>query len=273
MAEYLEDGVTAGRFSGSERRWRCLIHLSKLLHEGTPLEELMITTQQHHKSSTITTTYNDHHHDFLDHKGSVFKKGRRSPRKKKSIFINPDHEGQLMSLKITMIKKMCTTTLSKKIITMIKKSKSDTSSSNAELPHYLGKRRSRTDHDSQNQEKKRAAMKKVKVPETSPRQLPEEFKNHILDIGGCLEKLVLVIEKRLFKTDVSSLHSRLSVPYSQVVNPFLEQSDVDDLDHTPKAEIKATLVQPCLRECEISLRNWKTNNQYALVTRFAIGMD
>ncbi|KAI3454676.1 hypothetical protein Pfo_011339 [Paulownia fortunei] len=77
--------------------------------------------------------------------------------------------------------------------------------------------------------------------------LPETFKNHILNTVGCLESVFLVIEKGLYKTDVSKSQGRLSVPYSQ------------------KGEILATLVQPCLEECPISLKNWKSNSMYALV--------
>ncbi|EYU38170.1 hypothetical protein MIMGU_mgv1a022030mg [Erythranthe guttata] len=45
---------------------------------------------------------------------------------------------------------------------------------------------------------------------------------------------------------------------------FLTSNERYNLEQ-PKAEISATLIEPCLRECTISLRDWKTNSMMVLV--------
>ncbi|PIN05568.1 hypothetical protein CDL12_21887 [Handroanthus impetiginosus] len=94
--------------------------------------------------------------------------------------------------------------------------------------------------------------------------LPEAFKNRILGCEGDPESAVLIIQKELTKTDLSTGHGRLSVPYKKVRNQFLKASE-EDQSNTEKGGIKTTLIQPCLEKCEISLRNWKSNSEYVLV--------
>ncbi|KAL0355770.1 UNVERIFIED_CONTAM: hypothetical protein Sradi_4023900 [Sesamum radiatum] len=100
---------------------------------------------------------------------------------------------------------------------------------------------------------------------TSRTILPEAFKNHIIQTGGCLETLVFVIQKGLFKTDLDPNEGRLSIPYRQVQNQFLNSSEFEQLDST-QGGIPAILVEPCLEECKMSLRNWKSNSMCALVS-------
>ncbi|PIN12165.1 hypothetical protein CDL12_15239 [Handroanthus impetiginosus] len=110
---------------------------------------------------------------------------------------------------------------------------------------------------------KKRAKKRTAVEEIVT-DLPEVFKNRVFETRGDVESVVLVVQKELTKTDVSTGHGRLSVHYSKVRNEFLKRSEVDELDKE-KGRVKAILVQPCLDECEISLRNWKSNSEYALV--------
>ncbi|KAG8376433.1 hypothetical protein BUALT_Bualt09G0062900 [Buddleja alternifolia] len=272
-------------------RWRCLVEAAHMLSEGIPLEQLMIntaTTNYQEEKPTKSDTNNsiqDSIHGFL-------KKGKRSsagPRKEKSTSTKSsayDHDDTTTTTSTTtnllkkksnlrIIFKTSTTVIrtqegiiSKKIA--IKKHHDAPETSTArENAKYLGKRRMDCENDDV-PEANRAKKKKRGVinakPPTSPRRnLPQEFKDRIRAIGGCPDNAVLVIQKKLTKTDVSSGHSRLSVPYSQVEHKyFLNLSEVKSLEK-PKADILATLVQPCLEECNINLRNWKTNNHYALV--------
>ncbi|PIN22516.1 hypothetical protein CDL12_04773 [Handroanthus impetiginosus] len=110
---------------------------------------------------------------------------------------------------------------------------------------------------------KKRAKKTSDVMDPAP-DLPEAFKKCILDRGCDLESVVLVTQKELTKSDVNKILGRLTVCYSEVRNKFLKPSEVDALDKGSDG-VKAILVQPCLDECEISLKNWKSNSQYALV--------
>ncbi|PIN22513.1 hypothetical protein CDL12_04770 [Handroanthus impetiginosus] len=91
---------------------------------------------------------------------------------------------------------------------------------------------------------KKRAKKTSDVMDPAP-DLPQAFKNHILNRGCDLESVVLVTQKELTRTDVSTGH-------------------VAELDKE-KGRVEAILFQPCLKECVISLRNWKSNLEYALV--------
>ncbi|KAL8531069.1 hypothetical protein ACS0TY_007904 [Phlomoides rotata] len=90
-----------------------------------------------------------------------------------------------------------------------------------------------------------------------------EMKKRILDSGDG----VLVIEKNLFQSDVDPNKCRLSLPHGQVSEQFLNmllQSEVACLDSTSEG-IPVTLIGIRGEERAMTLRNWKSNNMYALV--------
>ncbi|PIN12447.1 hypothetical protein CDL12_14944 [Handroanthus impetiginosus] len=98
-----------------------------------------------------------------------------------------------------------------------------------------------------------------------PPVLPPTMMNHIVQTGGCLEGMNFVIKKELFDSDVSKNLNRLSIPYGKSDLRFLTLEEVEYFK-APKAEILATLVEPCLKECRINFRNWESNSMYVLTT-------
>ncbi|KAL2244217.1 UNVERIFIED_CONTAM: hypothetical protein Sindi_0539700 [Sesamum indicum] len=284
---YLDDDD--GSRSVSDRRWECLNHLTKLLFEGkVELEQLLNQVENPSPESAIASDHDPLVHCFL-------KKGKRSPRKRK-IFIQTlglvvdrvddspqtGKESDPKSTSGTNHGKtpavVCTQeSISKKISikkpTLVEAPKTSTAGvsnlENLDKKPVSTCRRGKIhcengEGSSQNPHAKRRAVAILNFPHPEP-ILPEAFKNHILGTGGCLETLVFVIQKGLFKTDLEPNEGRLSIPYRQVQNQFLESSEFEQLDSTPGG-IPATLVEPCLEECKVSLRNWKSNSMYASVS-------
>ncbi|OIT40334.1 PREDICTED: putative B3 domain-containing protein At3g24850 [Nicotiana attenuata] len=109
-----------------------------------------------------------------------------------------------------------------------------------------------------------------------PRELPIEFKNKITEIGGSVESAILVIEKRLFETDIKPGEGRLSIPQRQMSNEFLkpeEDAYLNTRNGNNVSEKKVKLIEPCLETCDINLRKWnmnksngKTSSSYVLTT-------
>ncbi|GER39193.1 hypothetical protein STAS_15799 [Striga asiatica] len=97
------------------------------------------------------------------------------------------------------------------------------------------------------------------LPDPGP---PSEFVEYIMRNNGRPESLVLLIEKKLFNTDVSPSHARLSVPFCQVKRPFLLKEEVEKL----KADrvMKVKLLQPNVEKCSLSLALWESNSTYVL---------
>ncbi|XP_075080271.1 uncharacterized protein LOC142165796 [Nicotiana tabacum] len=109
-----------------------------------------------------------------------------------------------------------------------------------------------------------------------PRELPIEFKNKITEIGGSVETTILVIEKRLFETDIKPGEGRLSIPQRQMSNEFLkpeEDAYLNTRNGNNVSEMKVKLIEPSLETCDINLRKWnmnksngKTSSSYVLTT-------
>ncbi|MCD7449934.1 hypothetical protein HAX54_002459 [Datura stramonium] len=108
------------------------------------------------------------------------------------------------------------------------------------------------------------------------RELDIEFKNLITELGGSLESIKLVIEKRLFQTDVKPGEGRLSIPQKQC-GEFLEPEEDARLNTRnglgKMCEMRVMLIEPSLQRSEINLRKWfmnkdngKTSLSYVLVT-------
>ncbi|KAL0440704.1 UNVERIFIED_CONTAM: hypothetical protein Sradi_0009300 [Sesamum radiatum] len=279
-----------GSRSVSNRRWEYLIHVTKLLFEGkVELEQLVNQVENPNPEAARVGDQDPLVRGFL-------KKGKRSPRKGKMFIQTPapvvdrvddsPQPGKESGPKSTFGTNpgktpavVCTQqSISKKI--SIKKPadveapKTSTTADVSNLENLDKKpvstcRRRKIHYEhgessSQNPRAKKRAVAILNFPHPEP-ILPEAFKNHILETGGCLETLVFVIQKGLFKTDLDPNEGRLSIPYRQVQNQFLESSELEQLDSTPGG-IPATLVEPCLEERKMSLRNWKSNSMYALVS-------
>nr|KJB47876.1 hypothetical protein B456_008G045700 [Gossypium raimondii] len=113
-------------------------------------------------------------------------------------------------------------------------------------------------------------MKKHKHKATFGAQpcLPQRFKEMIKCMDGSEEKLI--IQKALYKTDLSKHHGRLSIPMNRVEVEFLTD---EELKQSSKEGIEALVIEPCLKTRDMSLRIWdmpkptgRFSSLYVLVT-------
>ncbi|XP_048428647.1 putative B3 domain-containing protein At2g27410 [Pyrus x bretschneideri] len=90
-----------------------------------------------------------------------------------------------------------------------------------------------------------------------PPELPKEFKENIACLNGYQVKLV--IQKKLFKTDLSSGHDRLSIPVNQVINKNFLGEDDERLKDNGFVYVK--VIDPCLKVHDnLGLTKWKAHN-------------
>ncbi|GLT30809.1 hypothetical protein SLA2020_055940 [Shorea laevis] len=95
-----------------------------------------------------------------------------------------------------------------------------------------------------------------------PPNMPIEFKKLIEEMGGSQEKLL--IQKIIFKTDLSKTHNRLQIPMNQVmVTDFLTQDEARKLDG--EEGLNVDLIEPCLKKSKIHLTKWSMGNSKVLV--------
>nr|KJB47845.1 hypothetical protein B456_008G045100 [Gossypium raimondii] len=87
--------------------------------------------------------------------------------------------------------------------------------------------------------------------------LPQRFKEMIKCMDGSEEKLI--IQKALYKTDLSKHHGRLSIPMNQVEVEFLKD---EELKQSSKEGIEALVIEPCLKTRDMS----RFSSLYVLVT-------
>ncbi|GLU01706.1 hypothetical protein SLE2022_189960 [Rubroshorea leprosula] len=81
-------------------------------------------------------------------------------------------------------------------------------------------------------------------------------------MGGSQEKLL--IQKIIFKTDLSKTHNRLQIPMNQVmVTDFLTQDEVRKLDG--EEGLNVDLIEPCLKKSKIHITKWSMGNSKVLV--------
>ncbi|GKU97460.1 hypothetical protein SLEP1_g10604 [Rubroshorea leprosula] len=93
-----------------------------------------------------------------------------------------------------------------------------------------------------------------------PPNMPTEFKNLIEGMGGSEEKLL--IQKIIFKTDLSKSHNRLQIPENQVMATFLTEEEERELD---EKGLNVGLIEPCLKKSEIHLTKWNMRNSRVFV--------
>ncbi|KAG6436908.1 hypothetical protein SASPL_101813 [Salvia splendens] len=78
-----------------------------------------------------------------------------------------------------------------------------------------------------------------------PPQLPEEFRRAIEEMARRKEltaPATLVIQKELFRTDVSKNHNRLSIPASQISDGFLTEEERRRLRARRKGRVDVRVV-------------------------------
>lgn len=99
------------------------------------------------------------------------------------------------------------------------------------------------------------------------------------DQGSGGSDVTFVIQKPLFKTDVSSGHNRLSIPLNQVQQSFLTPEESERLNSGGNgkkcAAMEVMLIEPSLHRETISLRKWNmkkasgnSTSMYVLVTNW-----
>uniref|UniRef100_A0A7N2L7W7 B3 domain-containing protein n=1 Tax=Quercus lobata TaxID=97700 RepID=A0A7N2L7W7_QUELO len=129
--------------------------------------------------------------------------------------------------------------------------------------------------------KKKKNMIPIKklIPGQNPHfYLPKEFWDVIKSMDGRDE--LLVIQKSLFKTDLTEGNSRLSIPLRQIVRmDFLTKEEKEE----PRAgqEIPARLIDPKLKIGDLVLKQWDmpkdtvntTSSTYALRTYWNKGLE
>ncbi|WKA01306.1 hypothetical protein VitviT2T_019591 [Vitis vinifera] len=132
------------------------------------------------------------------------------------------------------------------------------------------------------QEKKKRRMKKIMdkarfpSPHATP-ELPVILRNQIKALGG--SDVMFVIEKPLFKIDVSTGHNRLSIPVNQIQKSFLTPEESERLNSGRNgkkcADMEVMLIEPSLHRETISLRKWdmkkaseNSSSMYVLVTNW-----
>ncbi|KAM1039103.1 hypothetical protein ACFX13_034424 [Malus domestica] len=120
------------------------------------------------------------------------------------------------------------------------------------------------DHEKKARTKKQKTAKKaesVKLSSPSiplpPPELPKEFKEKIESMHGF--QVQLMIQKQLFKTDLSYGHDRLSMPRNQVVNKHFLGEHEKRLENGRVLEVK--VIDSGLKERKLWLAKWFTHTQ------------
>ncbi|GLU09798.1 hypothetical protein SLE2022_266380 [Rubroshorea leprosula] len=79
-------------------------------------------------------------------------------------------------------------------------------------------------------------------------------------MGGSEEKLL--IQKIIFKTDLSKSHNRLQIPENQLMADLLTVEEERKLD---EKGLNVSLIEPCLKKSEIHLTKWNMKNSRVFV--------
>ncbi|PIN22515.1 hypothetical protein CDL12_04772 [Handroanthus impetiginosus] len=238
------DGEGGIGCSANNRRWACLIYLVKLLSEGKIVLDPF--------ANGVEKPYNA----TFDSLVLAFKnKRKRSPRNKKVVPRSKNLEKNPPKTRRSNEK------INSNDVENIATDVFFSHDSDAKKPSSKNTRKRTNCKEKEGVTKKRS--KKTSDVMTPAPDLPEAFKNCILDHGCDSETVILVTQKILTGSDVNRRHYKLSVRYSKVRNKFLKPSEEDVLRNGGR--VKAILLQPCMDECKISLGEWKSNFEYALV--------
>lgn len=105
------------------------------------------------------------------------------------------------------------------------------------------------------EEEEQAAAKKPKTNTNPPPPqavLPPEFHAQIQLLGG--DNILLVLQKRLFKTHLTTTTAQFSIPSKQTQSEFLSQEEKRKLHG--KQAIQVRLIEPCLCTSFLLLKCW-----------------
>ncbi|XVF71354.1 hypothetical protein PTKIN_Ptkin12aG0030300 [Pterospermum kingtungense] len=104
-------------------------------------------------------------------------------------------------------------------------------------------------------------------PQQQP-DLPERLKKMIKDMGGTDVKLI--IQKPLYRTDLSMSHGRLSIPINQVQVEFLTPEEKILVNDKNSEGIKVSVIDPSLKTRRLFFRRWymRSCSVYALRTEW-----
>ncbi|CAA0820550.1 B3 domain-containing protein [Striga hermonthica] len=230
---------TDGELAARKRRWKCLNHLTALLSEGTVRLEDLVSELENDQNNPIPPL-----EPF-----SFSRKGKRSPRTGSKPTHDEKPESSSARIKITF----------------------------KNLPSVAGplpcKRKKVSENALQKPKKKQPRfdirshimtdqLPGPELPRLADPGLPGEFVEYIIRNNGRPESFVLLIEKKLFNTDLSPSHARLSVPICQVKRPFLLKEEVEKLKADRAMKVK--LLQPNVEKCRLTLALWESNSTYVL---------
>ncbi|KAA8523838.1 hypothetical protein F0562_010261 [Nyssa sinensis] len=124
-------------------------------------------------------------------------------------------------------------------------------------------------------EKKKIKKTKVIINNTDqnpPPELPVQFKDRIREKGGY--DLKFLIQKKLYKTDTSRGHNRLSMPLTQIKDhDFLTDEEKKKINQTKNNEITVEVIGTKLDTYELCFKKWNMkkatgniSSSYVLIT-------
>ncbi|KAM7522583.1 hypothetical protein LguiA_012485 [Lonicera macranthoides] len=95
----------------------------------------------------------------------------------------------------------------------------------------------------------------------SPPPLPQKYRKKVNAMQG--SEPVLVIQKRLFNSDLTQQLNRLSIPHKQIMAKFLTDEEKENLK---KNLVEVTLIDPRLVEWTLNMKQWNMNSSvYVLI--------
>ncbi|KAM7522584.1 hypothetical protein LguiA_012486 [Lonicera macranthoides] len=110
---------------------------------------------------------------------------------------------------------------------------------------------------------KKKTNKKISTRD-SPPPLPQKYREKVNAMQG--SEPVLVIQKRLFNSDLTQQLNRLSIPHKQIMAKFLTDEEKENLK---KNLLEVTLIDPRLVEWTLNMKQWNMNSSvYVLITNW-----
>ncbi|KAJ7963784.1 B3 domain-containing protein family [Quillaja saponaria] len=117
---------------------------------------------------------------------------------------------------------------------------------------------------------------RILEPPPSP-DLPLEFRNRIQELDGC--EVQFLIQKKLFKSDLTKTNDRFSIPINQIGREFLTDHEKIELDRRVGARgdykgrlpgINVLVLDPYLRKYQLKLKKWdmKKSSVYNLTHKW-----
>ncbi|KAK6911193.1 B3 domain-containing protein At2g31720-like [Dillenia turbinata] len=103
--------------------------------------------------------------------------------------------------------------------------------------------------------KKKKMQKQPMVTLAIPDDIPADFKERILGIGGFALKYLMT--KRLFQTDLSESHNRLSLPLTRIKADFLSEKEKGGVMRYGGEGLDVVLIEPSLEKCMVRFKLWK----------------